>query len=269
MIPNIKAGLSGCKIELINENTLRKYSSSESYNLRLKNQIEKQKYFQNKKYDTFSTPVVFNFLEDKIYYCDMQYIMSESYDSFFLNISTTQLQRIIKFVNEYFDVVTSNKDVYDSTDIKDILLNKLLSFKNTQHQNIIDSLVDYVKLNTFKGVPKTFCHGDLTLTNILFSSDKLYLIDFLDSYIDSYVIDLVKLKQDLYYQWAPKTQNVESIKIQQVNKHLWNFIEAKFAKEVKSDIFRILDVINWLRIEPYLTEKHHKAILNNIISQIK
>lgn len=50
--------------------------------------------------------------------------------------------------------------------------------------------------------PKGFCHGDLTLSNILFHRQAIYLIDFLDSFLDSPVIDLVKLRQDTRYYWT-------------------------------------------------------------------
>ena len=47
-------------------------------------------------------------------------------------------------------------------------------------------------LNIYKNV----CHGDLTLSNLIFKNNEIYCIDFLDSFIDSPIIDLVKLKQD-------------------------------------------------------------------------
>ena len=57
-------------------------------------------------------------------------------------------------------------------------------------------------------VPYSFCHGDLTFANIIFHSNRLYFIDFLDSFIDSYLIDFAKLKQDLFYFWNLKIQSI-------------------------------------------------------------
>jgi hypothetical protein len=39
------SGLSGCKLELLDNNTLRKYSSSPEYNSRLLKQVDKQFFF--------------------------------------------------------------------------------------------------------------------------------------------------------------------------------------------------------------------------------
>jgi len=42
---NLKSGLSGCKIELLRDDVLRKYSSSPDYNKRLVAQSKKQSMF--------------------------------------------------------------------------------------------------------------------------------------------------------------------------------------------------------------------------------
>jgi len=47
------------------------------------------------------------------------------------------------------------------------------------------------------------CHGDLTLSNMILSPSKgLVLIDFLDTYFESPLQDVAKLRQDFYYGWA-------------------------------------------------------------------
>ena len=83
MKTNINAGLSGCKIELINETTIRKYSSNHLYNNRLVTQIEKQKFLSNKNFTSFKVPQVYHMYTEDIFYVDMEYILSGSYDSYF------------------------------------------------------------------------------------------------------------------------------------------------------------------------------------------
>ena len=46
------------------------------------------------------------------------------------------------------------------------------------------------------------CHGDLTLENIIVHNDRLYLIDFLDSFYDSWVMDMGTLLQDVQALWS-------------------------------------------------------------------
>ena len=43
-------------------------------------------------------------------------------------------------------------------------------------------------------IPMGKCHGDLTFSNILFNGNNYYLIDFLDSFIESPLLDLVKIE---------------------------------------------------------------------------
>ena len=54
----LETGLSGCKLELVGSNILRKYSSSESYNKRLDLQVKKQQLFSTQVYRNIETPKV-------------------------------------------------------------------------------------------------------------------------------------------------------------------------------------------------------------------
>ena len=54
----LETGLSGCTLELIDSNTLRKHSSSESYNKRLDLQVKKQQLFSTQVYRNIETPKV-------------------------------------------------------------------------------------------------------------------------------------------------------------------------------------------------------------------
>ena len=56
-------------------------------------------------------------------------------------------------------------------------------------QRVFDALSDML-------IPVGTCHGDLTFSNILFNGNNYYLIDFLDSFIESPLLDIVKLRQD-------------------------------------------------------------------------
>lgn len=69
---------------------------------------------------------------------------------------------------------------------------------------IIVKIMDIVqKLPSQIIFPIGSCHGDLTLSNIIFSPvSGVILIDFLDTYLDSPIQDVVKLKQDFDYGWS-------------------------------------------------------------------
>lgn len=54
-------------------------------------------------------------------------------------------------------------------------------------------------------IPLGMCHGDLTLSNILVQEsthDRIVLIDFLDSFVESPLADMAKLNQDLSHAWT-------------------------------------------------------------------
>ena len=113
-------------------------------------------------------------------------------------------------------------------------------------------------------VPHTFCHGDLTFANIIFHQNRLFFIDFLDCYVDTFLSDLVKLKQDLHHLWAVRTQDVYTARIHQIYEYIWDKLEVRYA-DYMTKSFHILDVINALRIEPYLTSDSQRVILEGIV----
>ena len=113
-------------------------------------------------------------------------------------------------------------------------------------------------------VPHTFCHGDLTFANIIFHQNRLFFIDFLDCYVDTFLSDLVKLKQDLHHLWAVRNQDVYTNRIHQIYEYIWDKLEVRYA-DYRTKSFHILDVMNALRIEPYLTSDSQRVILEGIV----
>ena len=76
----LETGLSGCKLELIGSNVLRKHSSSLSYNKRLGLQVKKQELFSNQVFRNVETPRV---LRKEDSYFDMEYVTGRSFDEYF------------------------------------------------------------------------------------------------------------------------------------------------------------------------------------------
>lgn len=259
-------GLSGCKLEILSDSTIRKYSSNENYNHRLTIQIDKQNLFSKYIFTNIDTPKIIQKYEDKLIYFDMEYIMGCDYYEYFSVTSSTGIQKIFNFLDEYFEFLIYNSHQYKEEVVKDKIKNKLLSFKNEQYTSLIQFVLNY--LNDINlDVKKSFCHGDLTISNILFHPKKIYLIDFLDSYLDTFLLDLVKLKQDLYYHWILEINKSKNLRIVQCFNIVWNYIETKYAKYLNTDTFYILELVNFLRIEPYLTNNNQRIILNNIIKK--
>ena len=254
----LNTGLSGCSLELINDRVLRKYSPTTDYNSRLSSQADKQVVFGNRIYKNIDAPKVYDIREN---YFDMEYIAGKSFDEFFSIASVNDIEFVVSTLFDYFDTLISTARNIDAT--KQIL-HKLDSLKEkSSYPKYIEFLRKYVEDNRMI-VPHTFCHGDLTFANIIFHKNRLFFIDFLDCYVDTFLSDLVKLKQDLHYLWAVRNQDVYTARIHQIYEYIWDKLEVRYA-DYMTKSFHILYVINALRIEPYLTSDSQRVILEGIV----
>jgi hypothetical protein len=258
------SGLSGCKLEIISDKVIRKYSSNQNYNGRLLTQIDKQYFFSRNIFTNIDTPKIIQKHQNDLISFDMEYVLGCDYYSYFSNASPNQITKIFLFFDEYFDFLIKNSHQDDSYTSKEKIKNKLFSFKSSKYCKLINFVIKYLEEIEIN-IPKSFCHGDLTISNLLFHHKKVYLIDFLDSYIDTFILDLIKLKQDLYYKWILEINNIDDLRITQCFDYLWNYIQIKYNQYINTNIFEVLDLVNFLRIEPYLTNHHQKSILDNKI----
>ena len=78
----------------------------------------------------------------------------------------------------------------------------------------------------------------------------------------------MKIKQDLDYFWALKTWNVHTHRLEQIYRFAWHELENRYSSFMYEP-FDILDVMNILRIEPYLTSEDQRVILDRIIKSTK
>ena len=258
----LETGLSGCKLELIGSNILRKHSSSPSYNKRLGLQIKKQELFSNQVFRNVETPKV---LRKEDSYFDMEYVTGRSFDEYFSVCSVSDIDFVFDSLCGYFDGLISHSQYYQPEVSKKRLLDKINSLEtHTRHLTDLYHIRQMVSSITMK-IPQTFCHGDLTFTNIIFNKNRLYYIDFLDCFIDSFLCDLIKLKQDLYYHWSLDVQGIKNLRIRQIYSFLWRKLEERYSQYVETIEFDVLDVLNTLRLEPYLTNEDQRIIIKRML----
>lgn len=276
MKSDLKTGLSGCKLELFG-NSLVKTSSCPSYNKRLLEQARKQIFFSNFQFKNIDSPKVFSMnggcyqKESELYYFEMEYVSGYSFKDYLAFANTNQILFIYESLCEYFDFLISQSNYYKAAHVRNKVVEKMQSFSSVEEE-FLKFVLDYSEKVDFSSAPKTFCHGDLTFSNMIFRNNRIFFIDFLDSYLDSFLLDLVKLKQDLYYGWSIETQDIpakDKIRIWQTFTFLWKKLEKKYYYYINLDAFKVMDAINYFRIEPYLTNDHQRFILKSSIRKLE
>lgn len=251
-------GHSGCKLELTSNEILRKCSGNNLYNERLKIQMLKQKSFTST--EVIKSPRVFTSgTVDDLFYFEMEYINGLSFSDFIrqtpLNLSLQFFENLIAWINS--NGVNNFSDLVDN----EIIIKKLKSLDKFIPKKLSKTLLKEV--NNLK-IPKGYCHGDLTFENIIIRNSNTFLIDFLDSYIESPFVDISKLYQDIYLQWSWRNKDVNTltqIKLNIFRTHLENRLDLA-DNNIRAIEF--LTIINFLRIIPYSSSN---ALKNDLIKQ--
>jgi len=239
-----------------------KVKGHSKYDLKLKNELvtkssnyaddrllisaNKQKKFKS---NFFKTPTVFDIGASSF---TMDYINGESFSQFFTRATKRDLDNLINRIDGYLE-----ERIIGEIDLPiEILKDKITSIPIN-----IDLLPILSNLESVK-VKVGLCHGDMTLSNMIFSED-IYLIDFLDSYIESPTIDIVKLRQDTHLHWSLNMVNniVDLTKIKLGMK----YIDDWLVENHRVEYYEILQIINLLRIYPYTTDDNIKIYLEKNI----
>lgn len=265
-------GHSGCQIEIVRENgQLFVYKSSRDPNYldRLVLQAEKQRSAALPELQHIRVPKI-HLIErkDSLVSVKMDYVYSKNFVEFFEQAGFEQVgyfvdalimyvEREIQYspltvvprsvvIDKFVDVkakTVANKSLINDLEIKEIL---------NVSQRVFDELTDMI-------LPVGLCHGDLTFSNILFNGNNYYLIDFLDSFIESPLLDIVKLRQDTAWLWS-QMMYVHPCDI--IRLHIaFGKIDAEIDKYFSSRyewycrFYQPLQLMNFLRILQYAREQ--------------
>jgi hypothetical protein len=270
-------GRSGCELEILTDNKkylVRKYSKNTEYNLRLITQANKQKDFNN--YSVFFAPQVTNISVglNKSYF-DMEYVPGEKYSEYFLHCSILELNKVIEnlisLINSELDQSRLMNLPVDKFLDKIELIKPLLKEK-TDTNSSVSIILNYLETEIPSAlIPVGPCHGDLTLSNVIFSNKKLFLVDFLDSFIETPLMDIVKLRQDTKFYWSLMIETEipahQKNKIIQILRYFDNVIDNYFkTKDYYNNWYNYLEKFNLLRILPYLEDKKEIDFVINALN---
>ena len=248
-------GNSGCKIEL-EDGRVVKSSKAKRDNARLKIQCQKQKAFKS---DIFKAPKVYNSGEkNEKFFFEMEFVPYKTFNKIFSLATKKDLDNISNKIISFIESNIKGSDLIS----KDIIVSK---FEKTLEDVRVKKGIDlsylselFYSLDDYIELPIGYCHGDLTFSNLLFEKDDIVLIDFLDTYFDSPIQDIIKVKQDTEYFWSLRMLkcNYDKIKMIQCFRYIDKVLEEKFNSfDYYRDYYKVLQVLNLMRIISYCDDK--------------
>ena len=277
-------GHSGCNIDIIEEGDnllVKKSTLDKKYLKRLELQGNKQmndKCLTDSIYNPSISKIEAN--EDECYIL-MDYIYANNFIDYFEKASP---QDIDHFIDNFIKYIHNEIDKCKIKKVsKNVFIDKFNSVvKNCEKNDLLKGNMRVKSIlkdceNVFTNMPEEFeipvgiCHGDLTFSNILFSSNKFYFIDYLDSFIETPIQDIVKLRQDTKYFWSTmmykKKYDVVRLNI------IFNYIDDKISEhfgnfEYYYRNYDRLQLMNILRILPYVKEEKVRDFVLNILSAL-
>lgn len=144
-------------------------------------------------------------------------------------------------------------------------VDEILAKENTNNEirEMIFALRKIIEKQISFKIPTGPCHGDLTFSNIIISeTGSINLIDFIPSFIESPLWDIVKIYQDLNYGWSYRKESgalkvSAKIFFESCMPNLMNFFEQTWKYEIL-----IFDLLNLIRLAPYIKDGETLEWLN-------
>jgi len=206
-------GLSGAGVRLRQDSgrlLVRKTAANPAGNDRLKRQAMKQQAYLLRG-GTLATPVLNGEGKcdcDGRFFFEMDYVSGQDGHRFLSNCSFAELKLLLDQLSGFLRSTCNTPPLVQApfSCWFDAAMNKLLEV-----QSRTNALPDAVLGKLFVAVGRLrncrpqcpgFCHGDLTLENLMVDRDKkAWLVDFLDSPFEHPWQDYVKLQQDIEGGW--------------------------------------------------------------------
>lgn len=283
-------GNSGCTIDILDDNGklyIKKFTNDKKYIDRLYLQGCKQQTESNT--ENIKVPYIYDLHKDNNEaFILMDYIYSKNFIDYFEHASPSDINY---FINTFINYIEKEFSECTITSVeKKIFIDKLDSVIKNTHTNFeqlsiisyqlknavyeelehAKSIIKYVMPDEIQ-LPVGKCHGDLTFSNILFTNNNFYFIDYLDSFIETPLQDIVKLRQDTVYLWSTKMYKkcFDSIRLKMIFEYIDNKIDTYFKNnEYYTKYYYFLQLINITRIIPYIKSAEICEYLKNIIHNL-
>ena len=250
---------SGCNVFLMERDGKKfvRKTCSEAYSYRLQKQYEKQKAYKS---SVFKVPEVYDAgYSDKVFYFDMEHVSGVSFSAYLKGLDISKIKPLSSTI--LGEILSSPKL---SGGIDSAINEKLQAIEGLSCNGKFNKSIRILRAFDWSQFHASSCHGDLTFENMIVKGDDIYLIDFLDSFVDCNFIDISKLFQDLELFWSFRGGSIDS------NTAIrYSFFKASILDQLdligKSVVYHFL-LLNLLRIIPYVRESH---IMNYLVHKIE
>ena len=278
-------GHSGCQIDIVNRGDslfINKSTRDKNYIPRLYKQALKQCNASKIAYQHIRVPKIYGIERmDEYLNIKMEYIYSKNYVDYFEDAGFDQISYFIKALKIFIDseienskMTPINKNVVINkyNDVCDKVAKNDFISKDTDIKIILEkSSIVFNELDEEINIPVGQCHGDLTFSNILFNGNNYYLIDFLDSFLESPLLDLVKIRQDSNYGWSQLMygHDFDSVRMRIISDKIDKEIDIYYSNyDWYNKYYSTFQLMNFLRVIQYAKEERTVAFLKNVLNSI-
>lgn len=265
-------GHSGCRIDIVNGGEslyISKSTHDKNYISRLYRQALKQQEAARATYQHIRIPEIYEIEKtEEALTIKMEYVYSKNYVDYFEDAGFDQINYFIKALKIFIDsevehsVLTAVnpqvvwekfQDVCDKVGQNDFISgDKEVAEILERSATIFRSVDEEIR------IPIGYCHGDLTFSNILFNGNNYYLIDFLDSFIESPLLDLVKIRQDSHYGWSQLMyeHSLDDVRMNIISQKIDAEIDKYYSRyDWYRKYYTLFQLMNFLRIIQYAKEE--------------
>ncbi len=257
------------------------YFVEKSGKIRLSKQCDKQIYFSELigksselKYLFESAKVIkLNYKED-VFTFTMPFYNGKNILDILERGDVTQLDDLIDKI--FIFLAWEFKQNKIITDVNTQLLTKVNNLWSEiiwdKGNELFPKLIAQIKKNPII-IPTGICHGDFTFSNMIFGN-KIILIDFLDSFIETPIQDIAKLLQELNLQWSLLMDNPQNRDLTKISIG-YNYLRWEVTQQIVNKYHQYLEVIELfylitlLRILSYVTDNKIMDVLTKEIEGIK
>ena len=276
-------GHSGSHISIVTEDNelhIHKSTHDAGYVPRLVNQANKQIAASKTEYQHIRVPKIFEVQQSATdATIKMEYIYSKNFVEYFENAGFEQIKYLIGAIKYFIDleINASTMQTVPSTILTDKMADVARKVEKNVHLKDDAEAQELVRLSSEvmnrvgdMEMPVGTCHGDLTFSNILFNGNNYYLIDFLDSFIESPLLDIVKIRQDTAYLWSTLMYHkpFDKVRLSIISERIDNAIDEYFTGKYEwyRRYYMPLQLMNFLRILQYGKEEKVIAYLKRVIA---